>query len=119
MPSVQAAVWRWASVVVWAGVIFGLSSISVLGTDLGAVDIVLSKGAHLTEYAVLGFLLLWATRREGASLLLGIAYAASDEAHQHFVPGRHGSAFDVVIDTVGLAVGIYLGQRAGLSRIAD
>jgi VanZ family protein len=119
MPSVQAAVWRWASVVVWAGVIFGLSSVSALGTDLGAIDIVLSKGAHLTEYAVLGFLLVWATRREGAALLLGIAYAASDEVHQHFVPGRHGSALDVVIDTVGLAAGIYLGQRAGLSRIAD
>jgi VanZ family protein len=119
MPSVQAAVWRWASVVVWAGVIFGLSSVSALGTDLGAIDIVLSKGAHLTEYAVLGFLLVWATRREGAALLLGIAYAASDEVHQHFVPGRHGSALDVVIDTVGLAVGIYLGQRVGLSRIAD
>lgn len=119
MPSVQAAVWRWASVVVWAGVIFGLSSISALGTDLGFWDYVLPKAAHLVEYAVLGFLLLWATRREGAALLLGIAYAASDEVHQHFVPGRHGSALDVVIDTVGLALGIYLGQRAGLSRIAD
>ena len=119
MPSVQAAVWRWASVVAWAGVIFGLSSISALGTDLGFWDFVLPKTAHLVEYAVLGFLLLWATRRESAAALLGIAYAASDEVHQHFVEGRHGSALDVVIDTVGIAVGVYLARRAGLSRVAD
>jgi VanZ family protein len=113
---VQATVWRWAPVVAWAGLIFGLSSISAFGTDLGAWDIVLSKGAHLAEYAVLGFLLVWASRRESMAFLLGIAYATSDEIHQHFVPGRHGSALDVVIDTVGIAIGVYLARRAGLSR---
>jgi VanZ family protein len=116
---VQATVWRWAPAVAWAGLIFGLSSISAFGTDLGAWDIVLSKGAHLTEYAVLGFLLVWASRRESVAFLVGILYAASDEVHQHFVPGRHGSALDVVIDTVGLAIGVYLARRAGLSRVGD
>jgi VanZ family protein len=106
-------------VVAWAGVIFGLSSISAFGTDLGPLDIVLSKGAHLTEYAVLGFLLVWASRRESVGFLVGIAYAASDEVHQHFVPGRHGSALDVVIDTVGIAIGVYLARRAGFSRVGD
>ena len=105
--------------VAWAGLIFGLSSISAFGTDLGALDIVLSKGAHLTEYAVLGLLIVWASRRESVAFALGIAYAASDELHQHFVPGRHGSVLDVVIDTVGIAIGVYLARRAGLSRVGD
>ena len=119
MPAVQAAVWRWASVVAWAGLIFGLSSVSALGTDLGFWDFVLPKTVHLIEYAVLGFLLLWATRRDGLAFLLGLAYAASDEVHQRFVEGRHGSALDVVIDSIGLAVGIYLARRFGLSRDGD
>jgi VanZ like family len=119
MPSVQAAVWRWASVVVWAGLIFTLSSFSALGTEFGFWEYVLPKTVHIVEYAVLCFLLVWATRREGASFLLGLAYAVSDEVHQRFVEGRHGSAMDVVIDSIGLAIGIYLARRVGLSRIGD
>jgi VanZ family protein len=98
-------------VVAWAGLIFALSSISDLGTGLGTWDLVLRKIAHAAEFAVLGFLLLRAVRREGLSLLLGIAYAASDELHQHFVPGRQGSPLDFLIDAVGVAVGVYLGRR--------
>jgi VanZ family protein len=116
---VQATVWRWAPVVAWAALIFGLSSISAFGTDLGVWELIVPKTIHLLEYAVLGFLLFWATRREGAALALGIAYAASDEVHQRFVPGRHGSVLDVVIDTVGVAIGIYLARRAGVGRVGD
>ncbi len=105
--------------VAWAALIFGLSSVSAFGTDLGFWEFVLPKTVHLVEFAVLGFLLVWATKREGASFLLGVAYAASDEVHQHFVPGRHGSTMDVAIDAVGVAIGIYLARRAGLSRVGD
>jgi VanZ family protein len=105
---VQAAVWRWAPVVAWAGVIFVLSSIPDLGTDLGTWDLVLRKIAHAAEFAVLGLLLLRALGREGLALALGIAYAASDELHQHFVPGRQGAPVDVLIDAVGVFVGVYV-----------
>jgi VanZ family protein len=91
--------------------IFGLSSISDLGTGLGTWDVVLRKLAHAAEFAVLGFLLLRAVRRDGAALALGIAYAVSDEVHQHFVPGRAGSPLDVLIDVAGVAVGVYVGRR--------
>jgi VanZ family protein len=104
---VQAAVWRWAPVVAWAGVIFVLSSIPDLGTDLGTWDLVLRKIAHAAEFAVLGLLLVRALGREGLALALGIAYAASDELHQHFVPGRQGAPVDVLIDAVGVFVGVY------------
>ena len=96
----------WLPVVAWAGLIFALSSIPDLGTGLGTWDLVLRKLAHAAEYAVLGFLLVRAIGRESASLALGIAYAASDELHQHFVAGRHGSAVDVLIDAAGVAAGV-------------
>ena len=97
----------WLPVVAWAGLIFVLSSIPDLGTGLGTWDLVLRKIAHAAEYAVLGFLLLRALGRESAALAVGIAYAASDELHQHFVPGRQGSPLDVLLDSVGVAVGVY------------
>jgi VanZ family protein len=101
----------WLPVVAWAGLIFALSSIPDLGTGLGAWDLVLRKAAHAAEYAVLGFLLLRAFGRETAALVVGIAYAASDEIHQHFVPGRQASVLDVLVDSVGVAAGVYAVRR--------
>jgi VanZ family protein len=96
----------WAPVVVWAGVIFALSSIPSLSTGLGVWDEILRKGAHLTEYAILGLLLMRALGRELPALALGVAYAVTDEIHQHFVPGRHASPFDVAFDAAGVALGL-------------
>jgi VanZ family protein len=108
--------WRWGPVVVWAGLIFVLSSIPDLGTGLGGWDLVLRKIAHAAEFAVLGFLLVRALGGEWASLALGIGYAVSDEVHQHFVPGRLGSPLDVAIDAVGVAVGVLLARQYHLAR---
>jgi VanZ family protein len=101
----------WVPVIAWAGLIFALSSIPALNSGLGTWDDVLRKCAHVTEYAILGFLLLRAIGHEWLALLVGIAYAATDELHQHFVAGRHGSPVDVLIDTVGLLIGTLLVQR--------
>jgi VanZ family protein len=98
----------WAPVVLWAAVIFGLSSIPSLSSGLGAWDEVLRKGAHLTEYAVLGMLLLRALGSVLPAFALGIAYAITDEIHQHFVTGRHSSPFDVAFDACGVALGLLL-----------
>jgi VanZ family protein len=98
----------WGPVVVWAGVIFALSSIPVLSTGLGTWDEILRKCAHVTEYAVLGFLLMRAIGRLLPAFALGILYAATDELHQHFVRGRHPSPFDVAFDTCGIALGLLL-----------
>ena len=106
----------WLPVVVWAAVIFALSSIPHLGTGLGLWDTVLRKGAHLSEYAVLGALLLRALRRPGPAFALGVAYAASDELHQHFVRGRNGSPLDVLLDSCGVALGIYVLHRLSGTR---
>jgi VanZ family protein len=101
----------WLPVVVWAAVIFALSSIPSLSTGLGLWDTILRKAAHVTEYAVLGMLLLRALEREAPALAAGIAYAATDELHQHFVRGRHAAPVDVAIDAVGVALGMLVWLR--------
>jgi VanZ family protein len=103
--------WWWGAVAAWAALIFALSSIPDLGTGLGGWDYVLRKAAHGAEFAVLGFLLVRALGRERWALALGIAYAVTDEVHQSFVPGRLGSPFDVLIDAIGVAVGVALSGR--------
>jgi VanZ family protein len=98
----------WAPVVLWAAVIFALSAVPSLGTGLGVWDTILRKGAHMSEYAILAILLVRAVGRDVPAFFVGLAYAASDELHQHFVRGRHGSPFDIAIDAVGLALGLLL-----------
>jgi VanZ family protein len=101
----------WAPVLLWAGLIFALSSVPDLGTGLGTWDLVLRKIAHAGEYAVLGALLLRATRNVPLSFAVGVAYAVTDELHQRTVEGRVGSPLDVLIDAVGVAVGLIVWRR--------
>ena len=93
-------------------IIFAFSSIPSLGTGLGTWDLVLRKLAHTTEYAILGALLARALRRYVPAVVLGSLYAVSDEVHQSFVRGRHGAWYDVVIDTVGVTIGVLAWRRA-------
>ena len=110
MPAPRA-VSRWLPVVLWAAVIFALSSIPSLSTGLGFWDTLLRKSAHLTEYAILGALLFRALGQAAPALALGVAYAVTDELHQHFVPGRHASPLDVALDGVGVALGLVIATR--------
>jgi VanZ family protein len=116
MPASSRALSLWLPVIVWAAVIFTFSSIPSLGTGLGTWDTILRKGAHMTEYAIFGLLLLRAIGRELPALAIGIAYAITDEIHQEFVRGRHASPVDVLIDTAGLLIGIYVVSRLFQTR---
>ena len=91
-------------------VIFALSSVPSLSSGL-SFDYVLRKCAHMAEYAILFVLLIRALGREAPAFALGVAYAISDEVHQHFVRGRHASPVDVAIDSVGLAIGLAVWRR--------
>jgi VanZ family protein len=108
---VTRALLLWLPVIAWAALIFTLSSIPHLGTGLGGWDLLLRKLAHAAEYAVLGLLLLRALGRELPAVAIGIAYAVTDEVHQTFVSGRHGAAYDVLIDTAGVLLGVYVLNR--------
>ena len=96
----------WLPVIACATLIFVLSGIPSLSSGLGTWDVVLRKIAHVSVYALLGALLLRALGRHLPSVAAGVAYAVSDEVHQHFVPGRNGSALDVALDAVGVLAGV-------------
>ena len=76
------------------------------------IEVVVRKGAHATEYAVLAFLILLAMDRKkwAVSFAITTLYAVSDEIHQLFIPGREGKVMDVLIDSMGAiaGVGLYL-----------
>jgi VanZ like family len=101
----------WIPVVAWAALIFALSSIPNLSTAEGWVGDVLSSGAHAVEYAIFGVLLVRALDSRLVAFAAGIAYAITDEIHQSFVPGRVASGIDLLVDAVGLLVGIALVWR--------
>lgn len=78
------------------------------------VDHVVRKVTHFGIYAVLGVLLVFVSLRYpntwlGHSLfpwLRGTLYAASDEIHQAFVPGRGAMFSDVLLDSAGVVFGV-------------
>jgi len=82
------------------------------------VEFFLRKAAHVSEYAVLSVLLyrafvntVFQSRRAlsaGIVLLSCVAYAASDEFHQSFVPSRTASLRDVMIDVFGATLAVLL-----------
>lgn len=86
---------------------------------------VIRKCAHFSEYALLGLSSLASVRLVSGkpilrsavcAVLICVLYAATDEVHQYFVPGRSMRAFDVFIDTCGALTGALAGTaifRAG------
>ncbi len=108
----------WLPVVAWAAVIFAFSAVPSLSSGLGGWDLLLRKMAHAAEYAILGALLLRATRNAGFAFALAVLYAASDELHQTFVEGRVGAIRDVAIDAIGAAIGIALYRSTRARRLA-
>ena len=109
----------WLPPVVLMGVIFAFSAQPSLDSGLGLIDLIGRKIIHFAEYALLCFLWWRAfagrTTRTGAlvaAAVLSVAYAITDEWHQTFIEGRHGTPVDVVIDSVGIAAAcVWLRRR--------
>jgi VanZ family protein len=109
----------WAPPIVLMVAIFVLSAQPDLSTGLGVWDLVGRKIVHASEYAALCFLWWRALRgvapRQWAVALafcLSLGYAGTDEFHQTFVHGRHGTPVDVAIDAVGMAIAaLLIGRR--------
>lgn len=91
-----------------------VASIMIVGEKMELIEPYIRKIAHLLEYAVGGilFLAMFLTyemsdrKRMIGSLIIGMEYAALDEIHQLFIDGRAGQVKDVLIDTIGVAIGI-------------
>ncbi|MBB6671691.1 VanZ family protein [Cohnella nanjingensis] len=99
----------------WVRIRYGGHPISIEALGTAAfTEFFIRKAAHLTEYAVLGSLLLLALRyvfrRKRAlvplTVVLCFLFAAGDEYHQSFVSGRTPMAADALLDTLGAVVGI-------------
>ena len=86
-----------------------------------AVDHPVRKTVHASEYALLGLLTAGAyisNGKKGAAgsiragilipWLIATVYAATDELHQLFVPGRSGQLSDVVLDGAGALAGLLI-----------
>jgi len=97
---------RYAPVLAVMVLIFGLSAQPDLSSGLGAWDTLLRKLAHVTIYAILWLTVARAMqwRRPFLATVIALLYAVSDEVHQSFVAGRHGSPVDVGIDAVGMGL---------------
>jgi VanZ family protein len=126
---------NWGPVILWMIVIFLFSTelfssanttpfLAPLLADLlpnvsaASIEVVVSlvrKLAHWTEYFILAVLLMRALDAEVSSrsaksrmiltFVWAALYAASDEFHQSFVPGRTASSIDVGIDSFGAICG--------------
>ena len=123
----------WALSALWMGVIFAMSAApgDVSGEQSGMLtqimlsmlrllpggleeriapdmlELLVRKGGHMAEYAVLFGLYRRAMRLSGArrpgiaALAMCAAYAGTDEFHQSFVDGRGPAVTDVGIDIAG------------------
>ena len=140
----------WLGALAWMGVIFFMSAMpgDVSGAQSGriaglvcraiafllgenaasgvspeAVNLLVRKGAHMAEYAILFLLYRRALHESGArrpglaALCLCACYAATDEGHQAFVADRGPSAVDVGIDTLGAALAFC--AQGAVRRIAE
>jgi VanZ family protein len=71
------------------------------------------KMAHLTEYFIFSIFLMhllrgkdrgWKLRWAIWTVVIAAGYASLDEFHQVFVPSRHASPWDALLDTAGAGV---------------
>jgi VanZ family protein len=106
---------RWLPAAAQATLIFVLSAQPDLHlADEPLLDFILHKAGHLAVYAILAALVAWALDLPGAvrsrvwtlAVVACLIYAATDELHQGFVPGRHPTPVDVAIDTFGALLGL-------------
>lgn len=132
VPAPKSFVWlrAWWPALLWAGVIFSMSTDtfssehtasiftpivkwlhpSVTEYGLSVVNAVMRKMAHFTEYFVFGLLLYRGVRggRAGWRCTWGLGawfgaavYACLDEVDQAFVASRTASPYDSLLDSIG------------------
>lgn len=73
-----------------------------------AIEAPVRKAAHMTEYAILSVLIYIWLGKWKLAIVCAALYAASDELHQRFVPGRAGRLSDIMIDSAGAVLGVLI-----------
>lgn len=73
---------------------------------------IIRKCAHVSEFFILGILVINLVSKYNVkhiyliSFIICVLYSSSDEFHQLFVPGRSGQVTDVLIDLIGVVLGL-------------
>ena len=107
---------RWIPAFIVMSVIYIASSTPAADIpDYGIWDTLVKKGGHMLGYGILSTTYWYGfgfNKKKGwLAWLLAVLYAATDEFHQTFTPGRHPSVVDVLLFDGG-------GAAAGLSILA-
>ncbi len=125
-----SGLWLWLPVLIWGAMMFTFSSSLFTASNtskilepilhwllpgagaatIGVSEMLVRKAAHFTEYCVLFYLLIRGPMagRPYAAFMICVVWAALDETHQMFVPGRSPSAYDVALDSTGALFGSFL-----------
>ena len=111
----------WIPVVIYAGTVFYLSSLSHPPQFLPPFFMA-DKLLHGVEYALFGMLMIRAIERSPRhprtlrgcitlAICIVLLYGISDELHQAFVPYRDASVFDLMADVIGGSIGVIAGHK--------
>lgn len=94
-----------------SGTIVNIISNFVNINNIDLITTIIRKLAHITEYLILGILMLNCLKDYNisnviiVSIILCIIYSCTDEIHQLFIDGRSGEVLDVLIDSIGIVIG--------------
>lgn len=83
---------------------------------LDGINFIVRKSAHITEFIILTLILFSLTSEYTKnekkiiiiSVIVCILFAAGDELHQYFVPGRSALVTDVLIDSIGALIALII-----------
>ena len=111
----------WTPALLMMAIIFGFSSIpSEEMPSFGGLDFSIKKFGHAFGYALLALSYQRGLggKRPWLAWLMAVAYAAADEFHQSFVPGRNLSPWDVLLfDNFGALVGLWIRHRFAKRKV--
>lgn len=100
----------WTITIIIAIMIFYISSLTFPPPPVGPPSIN-AIVYHISAFFLLAFFLLvsvlgrkWDSRKITLSVLIVAVYAALDELHQFFVPGRYMSFNDFLLDFTGITI---------------
>ncbi len=103
----------WSITLMYAGMIFYLSSIPITQPPILDKISFISTIEHIIEFAIFGTLLLISFRSIKQDSILAVVvlvcfYGFSDEIHQLFTPGRVFDVWDILADCVGGVCGAFM-----------
>ena len=112
---------RFGPAIGWASLILIATSIPIPAPLASVSPSGADKLIHITLYGVLAWLTargveVWSIRNALVVFILVSAFAAIDEWHQSFIPGRFTSGADLVADILGAGVGVLAFQAAHRRR---